>query len=151
MIDDGVELAKKIIEKTKDEKEFIEIKDLEKNSNKLDSGGIYIIKEKDRGIIYVGSASKQTLKDRLLNGHLKGKNTALTRKAPKLIGEKRYSKKEYAGLSKERKMEIGNLLKNNCLFFIQPIEDFDEVMAIEYLLILHFRKNVKELLNDYKE
>lgn len=145
-----VEIVKEIVNK----EEFNLWDKLNKEELK-NNHGVYLIKKKDGEIIYIGSAPKQTLRSRLLKGHLEGKNTALTRKAPKLYGEKTYSKKEYANLSKEEKKKIGDYLKDNCLFLIWPIKDFDEVLAIEHLLILYYRKALREkgfeLLNDYKE
>ena len=81
-----------------------------------------------------------------MKGHLKGKNTALTRKLSTLWGGKQYSKKEYSKLSKEDKNKIKEYLQNECFYFIKKIDKFDKVLAVEYLLIFLLRN--PNLLND---
>lgn len=117
------------------------------NLTELDNQGIYIVKKKEGDIIYVGSAPKQSLRQRLMKGHLEGKNTALTRKVPKLYGKKQYSKEEYLKLSKEEKKKVASYLKENCLFLTKPLNDFDKVLAVEHILIFLLRKKF-DLLND---
>ena len=150
-----VEEVEEIISQA-DNNKFEEWSSLEEKESMNDEG-IYIVKKKFGEIFYIGSATKQSLKERLLNEHLKGKNTALNRKIPKYAGMEinNFNKKEYTILPKEYKNNVANFLKENCLFLVKSVKDFDKVLAIEYLLIYYYRQLLKEkglkLLNDYKD
>ena len=103
-----------------------------------DRKGIYIIMQEGGDIFYVGSSGKRSLYKRIILNHINGNiNVSSLRK--KLL--KRF-------LSEEA---ISNYLNNKCLFLIEPISDFDEILAIEYLLIYYLRKKGKILENNFSK
>ena len=129
--------------------EFKSIKD----SNIPKEKGIYIIKEKgEKYLFYIGSANKRTLDKRLKN-HLRGslKNSIVRKKLVEKWEQKKLKKEDLDIYYKKYKNKLDDYIQNKCLFILEDIKDFDEVLAIESLLILYFRKKGLELLNDYKE
>jgi len=66
----------KVIEKVK-ENSFITINEIKVIPNKI---GVYIIRNNQEGIFYVGSANKQTLFQRLGKNHIKGQGQSVLRK-----------------------------------------------------------------------
>ena len=143
------------MEKTKEILKRVESDDFEKIdklSTPKDSGGIYIIKEKEGSIFYIGSSSKRSLYKRVIEEHVEGKRKSVLRK--KLVEKwenRKFNKNELRIKLNEKRKELNDYLTNGCLFIIEPIKDFDEILAVEHMLILCFRKVEHELLNDYKK
>ncbi|MDO8508192.1 MAG: hypothetical protein Q7S27_00745 [Nanoarchaeota archaeon] len=133
--------------------EFKSIKD----SNIPKEKGIYIIKEKgEKYFFYIGSANKRTLDKRLKN-HLHGslKNSIVRKKLVEKWEQKKLKKEDLDKYYKKYKNKLDDYIQNKCLFILEDIKDFDEVLVIEHLLILYYREILRkkgfELLNDYKE
>ncbi|HQF82766.1 MAG TPA: hypothetical protein PK255_03590 [Candidatus Pacearchaeota archaeon] len=133
--------------------DFKEIKELKIPEQR----GIYLIKEKGKEhMFYIGSANKRTLDKRLKN-HLQGslKNSIVRKKLVEKWEKRKLKKNELEFYNNKYKDNLNEYLQNNCVFIFEDINDFDEVLAIEHLLILYYRKVLRkkglELLNDYKE
>ena len=125
----------KVIEKVK-ENSFITINEIKVIPNKI---GVYIIRNNQEGIFYVGSANKQTLFQRLGKNHIKGQGQSVLRKKLAQI-DKKLNKEELKIALNTNKEKITNYLLNDCEYIIYPLEPFDKVLAVEYLLIFLLRK-----------
>lgn len=135
----------KIIKKIK-VNHFIVLKEIKDIPKEI---GVYIIKNKGGDVFYVGSASKQTLFQRLGKNHVNGQGKSVLRK--KLVqGDKNLNKEELKTALKINKERITNYLLKDCEYVIYPLTSFDKVLAVEYLLIFLLRKKFK-LLNDNVE